>query len=481
MAGTTDYTRSINAVIWPGFIGTNLPAWLEVELQRGLAGVVIFSGNVDAGDPAQLPGLCSRLRSLNPNAVIGVDEEGGTVTRLESATGSTVPGAAELGRIDDPVVTTAVGAVLGRRAREVGINLLLAPVADVNTNPRNPVIGIRSYGSDPALVSRHTAAMTQGIQSAGVGACAKHFPGHGDTVADSHLDLPRVELSLSEVTETHVPPFVAAVEAGTAAIMTAHIMVPDLGDLPATLNPRAIGMLRDLGFEGVVVTDALDMGAIRRTYGSGEGAVLAMLAGADLLCVGNPANDGGTADEADYREVFNALDEAVRSGRIPLERLQEAGRRVAAFAAWSAEADDDGGPVDLSGIPTALKIDGDVRLADGDITVVDLRDSINMAAGEMPDVFSSVLAEYRTTTYRKAGAAGSGMPSSTSVVAIVDRASEGSAQHEALAALLADRPDVKCINAGLPMNLNLPVPMISCFGASRPAAIAVARALLALG
>lgn len=481
MAETAGYnsaistTNAINAVIWPGFIGTTVPGWLEDALTAGLGGVVLFSHNIDATDPEQLPSLCAHIRSLNPRAIIGVDEEGGTVTRLEATTGSSVPGAAELGVIDNQEATAAVGRALGRRAREAGINLLLAPVADVNTNPLNPVIGVRSFGSDTDLVSRHTAAITRGIQDTGVGACAKHFPGHGDTVTDSHVGLPTVELGLDRLTTEHLPPFTAAIEAGTHAVMTAHIVVPELGERPATLNPKAIGMLRGLGFDGVVITDALDMGAVRKTYGSGEGAVLAVLAGADLLCVGNPANDGGSADEADYSEVFAALEAAVLSGRLPVGRLHEAGGRCARLAEWSADAHDDGGPVDLEALPAAVQSTGDVGLPDGDVTVMDLRDSVNMAAGTMPDVFSAALSELRVVHYAKPGSAGSPVPSSSSVVAIVDRATPGSLQREALLALLAELPDLKCINAGLPVALGLPT--VTCFGASRPAARAAAALL----
>ena len=296
-----DLLRLVNGVIWPGFSGRTLPEWLDGALHDGLAGVVYFSQNIDPADPAQPARLSASVREANPLAVIGSDEEGGNVTRLESRLGSSIPGAAVLGRIDDARVTEAAGRAVGDLCRNAGINLVLAPVADVNTNPFNPVIGVRSFGDRPGPAGRHTAAMITGIQSAGVGACAKHFPGHGDTSTDSHLELPALRLTLDQIKAEHLPPFRAAITAGVKSVMTAHIVVPELGPAPATLNPASGSLLRGLGFEGLQVTDALDMAAIRATTGSGRGAVLALLAGADLLCLGNPATSGDDVGNAAHR------------------------------------------------------------------------------------------------------------------------------------------------------------------------------------
>ncbi|WP_287931112.1 glycoside hydrolase family 3 N-terminal domain-containing protein, partial [Arthrobacter sp.] len=384
-AAPADLARLVNSVIWPGFVGTTVPSWLDRALRNGLAGVVYFSHNIDPDVPEQLPALSAAIREANPSAVVGVDEEGGNVTRLQSRDGSTIPGAAVLGALDDPEVTAAAGRAIGLLCRAAGVNLAIAPVADVNTNPLNPVIGVRAFGSSTALVSAHTAAAVAGIQSAGVGACAKHFPGHGDTVADSHLDVARVDLTLAQLREHHLPPFQAAFDAGVAAVMSAHIIVPELGGAPATLNPRAGALLRDLGFEGLLVTDALDMAAVRATVGPGEGAVLALLAGADLLCVGNPLNayTTGRDDEACYTEVFEAVYDAVSSGRLPLTVLRAAAGRVAAFGQWSQVASrevvDFGDGVDWVEVAArACRVDhgaGPVALAGPDIvvTLVDAR------------------------------------------------------------------------------------------------------------
>src|SRR6266536_1808351 len=172
----------------PGFAGTRAPDWILRRLDGGLGGAVLFSRNV--ADPAQVAALTAELHAARPDGLVAIDEEGGDVTRLESATGSSYPGNLALGAAGDPELTRAVAASLGAELAAAGIDLDLAPVADVNSNPDNPVFGVRSFGADPDLVGAHTAAFVAGLQSAGVAACVKHFPGHGDTSVDSHLDLP---------------------------------------------------------------------------------------------------------------------------------------------------------------------------------------------------------------------------------------------------------------------------------------------------
>ena len=429
-----ELSRLVNSVIWPGFVGTTVPAWLDAALRNGLAGVVYFSHNIDPDVPGQVAALSAAIREANPSAVVGVDEEGGNVTRLQSRDGSTIPGAAVLGALDDAAVTEAAGRAIGRLCRAAGVNLAIAPVADVNTNPLNPVIGVRAFGATTDLVSKHTAAAVAGIQSVGVGACAKHFPGHGYTVVDSHMDVARVDLTLAQLRRDHLPPFQAAVDAGVAAVMTAHIIVPELGEAPSTLNPRAAALLRGMGFNGLLVTDALDMAAVRATVGPGEGAVLALLAGSDLLCVGNPLNayTTGRDDQSCYLEVHSALMSAVSSGRLPVSVLQGAAARVAAFAQWStaaaragsAAADggnaSDGGKADDGGKASdgnasagsnvdvdspdwiavaakACQVDqgaGTLPLPDAVVTLVDARTGHNMAAGPTDNFLAAALLDH---------------------------------------------------------------------------------------
>ena len=180
-------------VLLPGFAGTTLPDDYRALLEQGLGGICYFGSNTADG-PAALAALSAEIRAANPAAVVAVDEEGGDVSRLHTREPSPVLGAAALGGAADLELTEAVGRWVGHELASVGVTLDLAPVADVNSDPDNPVIGTRSFGVDPEQVAAHVAAWTRGLQSTGVAACAKHFPGHGDTATDSHLDLPRIDV-----------------------------------------------------------------------------------------------------------------------------------------------------------------------------------------------------------------------------------------------------------------------------------------------
>ncbi|WP_296664709.1 glycoside hydrolase family 3 N-terminal domain-containing protein [Demequina sp.] len=314
------------AVLMPGFVGPTLPGWLEARLRDGLGGVCLFGTNVES--PEQLRALTDAIHAANPRAIVSIDEEGGDVSRLYQREGSPFPGNAILGRLDDAAATEAVAARVGIELRQVGVDLTLAPDVDVNSNPLNPVIGVRSFGADPDLVSRHAAAWVRGVQSTGVSACAKHFPGHGDTAQDSHLALPLVDAGLETMRARELPPFGAAIAAGCATIMTSHIMVPALdAELPSTFSrPILEGLLRDaMGFTGVVVTDALDMAGASAGRGIPAAAVLALAGGSDLLCLGTANND------AQLEQICAAVEAAVADGTLAAERLADAARRCGAL------------------------------------------------------------------------------------------------------------------------------------------------------
>src|SRR2546430_3529481 len=272
---------SIEAValrcILPGFEGMRAPDWVLRRAADGLGGVILFARNFES--KPQLTGLAAELHSARHGLLVCIDEEGGDVTRLEARTGSSYPGNLALGIADTVSLTRDVAAAIGAELAACGIDLNLAPVADVNSNPQNPVIGVRSFGSDAAAVARHTAAYIEGMQDAGVAACAKHFPGHGDTAIDSHLDLPVV------AEDPHLRalgPFASAIECGVQSIMSAHVGVPGIDDAPATLSPRIMtGLLRDeLGFKGLAVTDGLEMQGLTGGIGIDAGDVPWGLAGA---------------------------------------------------------------------------------------------------------------------------------------------------------------------------------------------------------
>ena len=262
----------LTTTLLPGFAGTILPRWLKVRLRAGLGGVCLFAPNIRSAE--QLRSLTDAIYAENPRAIIAVDEEGGDVTRLFAATGSPSPGNAVLGRIDRPEVTRNEAAQIGWQLRRVGCNVNLAPSVDINSCADNPVIGSRSFGDSAAVVARHGAAWVSGLQSTGVAATAKHFPGHGDTAQDSHVSRPEVDRSLAQLWERELVPFVAAIEAGTRVVMTSHIVLPQIdADNPATMSRAIVGDLlrRELGFAGLVVSDALDMAGAQAVRRPGRG------------------------------------------------------------------------------------------------------------------------------------------------------------------------------------------------------------------
>jgi beta-N-acetylhexosaminidase len=366
--------RLAAACLLPSFPGEEVPDWVLRLLERGLRGITLFAYNVR--DAEQLASLTARLREVGGDLLLAIDEEGGDVTRLEAAAGSSFPGNFALGVADDPSLTADVAAAIAGRLARCGVNVNLAPVADVNTNPDNPVIGVRSFGADPELVARHVAAFVEGTQRQGVAACAKHFPGHGDTAVDSHVGLPVVAGDL----DAALLPFRAAIAAGVQAVMTAHLVVPALDEGPATLSPRIpIGLLRgELGFGGLVITDALEMGAISAGVGVEEGAVRALAAGADALCVGHDLH--GEAVES----ILGAIVAAVGTGRLPPARLEEAAERVAATAAWASAPSvvrAPGPEVGAEAARRALLVRGAPAL-DEPPFVIELVPEANVAAGQ---------------------------------------------------------------------------------------------------
>jgi beta-N-acetylhexosaminidase len=370
----SELERLASSCILPGFEGPTVPDWVHRRLDEGLGGVVLYAWNVESAE--QLASLTAELRSERENIIVAIDEEGGDVTRLEAARGSSYPGNAALGVVDDVELTRGVAASIGAELARAGVNLDFAPVADVNTNPQNPVIGIRSFGSDADLVARHVTASVEGLQSAGVAACAKHFPGHGDTSLDSHLALPSVDVLEDEA----LMPFRAAIAAGVLSIMTAHIVVRSLGKVPATMSREVIhDLLRvELGFEGLVVTDALEMKAISDTVGVEEGAVRAIAAGADALCLGHDLFD------EPVESVRDALVDAVRSKRLAEDRLVSAAGRVARIVEVASMAGDAVVDRDAGGVAArrALSVEGEARVG-GPVLVVELEPEVGMAAGRL--------------------------------------------------------------------------------------------------
>jgi beta-N-acetylhexosaminidase len=335
-----DVEQAIGQKLLLAFAGKQGPTDEMVRALRAYrpAGVTLFrSLNVES--PAQVRALTAALQDLArdlglPPLLIATDQEGGQLLAIGEGT-TPLPGNMALGAIGSAELARRAGEVLGRELAAMGVNVDYAPCADVNVNPQNPVVGVRSFGEDPAEVARLTAAMVEGIQSQGVAATAKHFPGHGDTSSDSHLGLPVVPHDLGRLEAVEFPPFRAAIEAGTKLIMSAHLALPALDGPqapPATLSSNVLqGLLRRrLGFSGVIVTDAMDMRAIRQGEFLGAEAVRAARAGADLLLL--------TTNPADHARVYQALVEAVRAGELDPDEVRASADRVLSLKTWLAQA-----------------------------------------------------------------------------------------------------------------------------------------------
>jgi beta-N-acetylhexosaminidase len=489
-SGTDTLTRDALTVLQPGFIGTTAPDWLLRRLGEGLASVGLFGRNITS--PGQLAALTAQLRAERDDVLVAVDEEGGDVTRLEVRTGSSFPGNHALGAVDDVDLTREVAYALGRRLAECGVNFNWAPSADVNSNPANPVIGVRSFGADPELVARHTAAYVTGLQSAGVAACTKHFPGHGDTEVDSHLALPRIDAEPAVLQDRELAPFRAAITAGTRAMMSAHILVPALDpDRPATLSRRILtDLLRDeLAYDGLIVTDGMEMRAIAGTYGIERGSVLAIAAGADAICVG-----GGLADEETVRRLRDALVAAVRSGELAEERLAEAAERVRALARWTASAAADGaGPhrpavadIGLLAARRALTVTGEegfTRLTEPPY-VAALTPVANIAVGdETPWGVAAELLRLLPGTQTgsfagdAAGRAALAAAGSRRIVAVVRDEHRHPWMASALDTLLAQRPDTIVVEMGVPQAARRGALHIATHGAARVCGRAAAEVI----
>ncbi|MEV0607061.1 glycoside hydrolase family 3 N-terminal domain-containing protein [Polymorphospora rubra] len=375
--------RLVLRTLLAAFPGTAPPRWAVDLVADGLAGHTLFGRNVV--DPAQVAATTAALRQARPDVVVAIDEEGGDVTRLAHATGSPYPGNAALGAVGDVGLTRRVYQAIGTELAAAGVTVNLAPTVDVNSHDDNPIIGTRSFGADPVRVAAHAAAAVTGLQAAGVAACAKHFPGHGATVADSHYELPTVDVPLSVLRARDLPPFAAVVAADAKAVMTAHIRVPALtGAAPATFTSAVlVDLLRhEYGFTGAVVTDALEMkGAALAAGGVAPAAVRALAAGADLLCIGADVDEPALVEEV-VAHVVAALDD----GRLDRTRVEQAAGRAADLAAWTrAAAPDAAVATDLgyAAARRAVRVEG--SLTDlGTPLVVQLVSSSTIAEGRVP-------------------------------------------------------------------------------------------------
>jgi beta-N-acetylhexosaminidase len=488
--GPDTLTRDALAVLQPGFDGATAPDWVRRRLGEGLASVALFGRNVVTEE--QVTALTAELRAERDDLLVAIDEESGDVTRLDVRIGSSFPGNHALGAVDDPGLTRGVARELGRRLAACGVNFDWAPSADVNANPDNPVIGVRSFGAATDLVARHTAAWVEGLQSTGVAACTKHFPGHGDTNVDSHHSVPRIDVDADTLYARELPPFRAAITAGTRAVMSAHILVPALdAERPATLSRRILtDLLRgELGYQGLIVTDGMEMRAISGTYGLEHGVVLAIAAGADAICVG-----GGLCDEATVLSLRDALVAAVRSGELPESRLHDAATRVRELARWTAGAR--GGAksavpepgIGLFAARRALRVtrDGATAPVTGPVYVAQFNPEPNIAVGDRTPwgVAAELLrllpgSASGSFTGADAGAAALAAADGRRVVAVVRDEHRHAWMGSALDVLLAARADTVVVEMGVPQAPPRGAPHIATHGAARVCGVAAAEAVVA--
>jgi beta-N-acetylhexosaminidase len=477
--------RLADAILIPPFPGTRAPRWVLSALSRGLAGVTLYADNMAAG-PDSLRSLTDSLRSAAGDALIAADEEGGDVTRVWYDAGSPYPGNAALGAVDDPDLTAEVYAAIGADLAAIGVNLDFAPCLDVLSAPSNPVIGTRAFGTDTGLVTRHAEAAVRGLQSAGVAACAKHFPGHGSTLLDSHAELAVVRGGPGELARRDLPPFRAAVAAEVMTVMPGHLLVPGITDgLPASLSATVISLLRETGFAGVIVSDALEMSAVADPFGIPGAAVRAVAAGTDLLCLGKDVTEDG------YRTVRSALRDAAGSGELPPARLEEAAARVTTLRTRLARArvipaaastGTEAAGVGLRAARRALRISGPLPEL-RDPLIVEVEPVLNMAAGyahwglarwaqnvhrvsaDMPDPDTIA----RATLKAAAG---------HSLVLVVRDAHRSPATKALVTSVLAERPDTVLVEMGLPYwQPAAGSAYIATYGASRANAEAAAEFL----
>jgi beta-N-acetylhexosaminidase len=303
-----------------GFHGRSVDGDLKSLLDRGVGGVIWFRRNV--GTPAEVLELNREIKAAAARPlVISVDQEGGPVARLREGF-TPLPPMRAVGALGSAPLAKKLGGLMARELRAVGFDMNYAPVLDVDTNPRNPVIGARSFGPTPELVSELGVALAEGLQEAGVAACGKHFPGHGDTDQDSHLALPRLPHDLERLERVELAPFAAAARSGVAALMTAHVIFEPIdAAFPATMSRGVIsGILREkLGYDGLVISDDLEMKAIRDHFGIEEAMLLGLNAGVDhFLCC-------SSAELA--HQAIDAVVRGVQRGKIELHILDAAVRR----------------------------------------------------------------------------------------------------------------------------------------------------------
>ncbi|MFF0767299.1 glycoside hydrolase family 3 N-terminal domain-containing protein [Nonomuraea wenchangensis] len=462
----------------PGATGTTLPGWVRRGLETGFPGITIFPGP-HLEDPGTVARLAASAREHRADALVSLDEEGGDVTRVEYATGSSYPGNLALGVIDDPGLTRRVATAMARDLTGHGVNYNLAPSIDVNSDPGNPIIGVRSFGSTPELVATHGAAFIEAMQQAGVAVAAKHFPGHGDTNVDPHLSLPTVTCSAATLRARELAPFAAAVAAGAGSLMVAHAIYPALDPgTPATLSPAiSRDLLRDeLGFDGVVLSTAVAIEAGNGPERAVAAALATLAAGADLILL------GPGVDEALHDLIHAAVVDAFERGELRVAELRQAANRVNGLARRFAPAPA-GAPepsaVGLEAARRAVRVHGDAVLS-RPATVLEVRPEGNSIAGGAGWSLGDALAAHGLAgrVQQIDGPDATWERSDAPLVIAVRDAYRTPWAREWTIKTLAERPDAILVPVGMPDDAALTSGAYVCaFGAGRVNLRAVAELL----
>lgn len=322
--------QKIGQLIVAGFqTETMSEEFVQLVKEQKIANTILFSYNTKSEE--KIKALCDSIQKLvkeetGTYAFITIDQEGGVVTRLPKESVN-IPGAMALAQIGDKEKAYQAALLTGHELRELGINFNLAPVLDINSNPDNPVIGVRSFGSDSKVVTAYGCEMVRGYLDAGIMCSVKHFPGHGDTAVDSHLSLPCITKDYTELEQEELVPFLEAIKCGATAVTLAHILFPKIenGKFPVTMSEKMIqGILREqLGFQGLVISDCLEMNAIKEYFGTAIGAKNAIKAGVDMIFISHTASL--------VVEAVKEIEKAVTSGEIPMSRIDDAVRKILTY------------------------------------------------------------------------------------------------------------------------------------------------------
>lgn len=344
--------EKLGQLVIAGVNGTKLDTETRSLIEKDrIGGFILYKPNIESVE--QTVSFLNELKEANRNnrtpLLLSVDQEGGKVSRLPPPLAA-LPSSRDIAKSGKPERARSVGEAIGEELRAFGFNVNYAPVLDVDSNPNNPVIASRSFGSSAAIVSSYGIEQMKGLQHKKIIPVVKHFPGHGDTSVDSHLDLPVVNKTAEQLRKLELIPFADAIRAKADSVMIAHIVLPQLDpDVPSSMSSRIItGLLRDeLGFDGVVMTDDMTMGAITKNYNLGKAAVQSFNAGSDIILVAHEYKNA--------RQVLDALKQSVLSGETTVERIDRSVTRILTLKQRYELADEPAGPVDIEKINSVIR------------------------------------------------------------------------------------------------------------------------------